>query len=86
MNNLGHNCPGSIKLREPRPDYVECPNCKVEVEIWTDEPIARCTSCGFWLTHDIGASCIDWCPKAIECVGIETYERLKKARPEVPPR
>ncbi|NPV07757.1 MAG: phosphohydrolase [Anaerolineae bacterium] len=79
--NLAKGCPGSLHLREPRPEYVECPNCQAEVEIWTDEPLARCESCGFWLTHEVGASCIDWCAKAAECVGLDLYERLKQRRP-----
>jgi len=29
-----------------------------------------------------GASCIDWCSAAVECIGLEAYERLKKVRPE----
>ncbi|MHB0876309.1 MAG: hypothetical protein ACYC5O_09730 [Anaerolineae bacterium] len=75
-------CPGSMRLREPTPEYTNCPNCNTEVEIWSDEPLARCRSCGFWLTHEVGASCIDWCSKAAECVGLDLYERLMKARPE----
>jgi len=81
--SLARYCPGASRLREPRPEYTKCPNCDTEVEIWSDEPLARCPSCGFWLTHDIGASCIDWCSKAPECVGLEVYERLRKTRAEV---
>jgi len=41
-----------------------------------------CRSCGVWVTHDIGVTCIDWCPKVPECIGLDLYERLKRARPE----
>ena len=84
MKSFTSGCPGSTRLREPRPEYANCPNCHSEVEIWSDEPLARCPSCGFWLTHDVGASCIDWCGKAAECVGLDLYERLRQARPEKP--
>ena len=76
-----HGCPGALRFKEPRPDYVRCPNCNEEVEIWSDEPLARCSSCGFWIAREIGASCLDWCPQAAQCVGLELYERLRKNRP-----
>ena len=82
LKNLTAGCPGAKKLKEARPDYMVCPSCKAEVEIWTDEPLARCRSCGVWVTHDIGVTCIDWCPKAPECIDLDLYERLKRARPE----
>lgn len=82
--NFAHSCPGAARFKDPRPDYTNCPNCEAEVEIWSDEPLARCTSCGFWVTHDIGATCLDWCSKAAECVGLDLLERLKQARPPKP--
>jgi len=75
------SCPGAIVLKEARPDYVDCVHCGQEMEIWSDEPLARCPSCGLWTSKERGASCIDWCRSAVECIGLEAYERLKKVRP-----
>lgn len=71
------SCPGSRTIREPRPEYINCPDCGAEVEIWTDELKATCSSCGNKVYRAQQASCIDWCPHARECVGPEVYERLK---------
>lgn len=68
-------CPGSHAIREPMPETVYCPNCGSEVEIWTDERIARCHNCGTPVMKDRGPSCLDWCKMAKECVGEEVYER-----------
>ena len=69
-------CPGAINFRKVRPDDVDCPFCGTEVEIWSDEPFARCPTCGREVTQSRGASCIDWCTYARECVGSDKYERL----------
>jgi len=71
-------CPGAINLREVRPQDVACPYCGTEVEIWSDEPFARCPGCGCEVTQARGASCIDWCSQARQCVGSEKYERLMR--------
>ncbi len=74
-------CPGAIRFKEPVPDDIACPFCGNELEIWSDEPVARCHNCGNWVTRERGASCIDWCPMARECIGPEKYERLRRDRP-----
>jgi len=74
-------CPGAITLKDARPDYIACPHCGYEMEIWSDEPFARCPGCHLWVSKERGASCIDWCKAAAQCIGLEAYERLKHARP-----
>ena len=71
------SCPGSRAIREPRPEFINCPDCGREVEIWTDELKATCPDCGNNVFRAQQASCIDWCPYAKECVGPEVYERLR---------
>lgn len=73
---MDKTCPGSRTIREPRPEYMNCPNCGKEVEIWTDELKATCRNCGTKVFRAQQASCIEWCPHAKECVGPEVYERL----------
>ena len=70
-------CPGARMIREPRPEYIDCPHCGQEVEIWSDELLARCPRCHRPVPRQRGASCLDWCAKARECVGEEAYRRLK---------
>ena len=79
---LDKSCPGSRTIREPRPEYMNCPDCGTEVEIWTDELKATCPHCGGRVYRAQQASCIDWCPHAKECVGPEVYERLRPGAAE----
>lgn len=68
-------CPGAKKFRQPQPQNVKCPSCGEEVEIWTDEFQRRCPKCkSVILRQEEGASCLDWCRYAKECVGEETYK------------
>ncbi len=71
-------CPGSSKIKNPMPEYLECPNCHNEVEIWSDEIKTRCSNCGFTVFKDRLPSCVDWCSHAEECIGTEAYKRLKE--------
>ena len=74
------SCPGARKTREPRPEYVRCPHCQNEVEIWTDEYRARCEGCDALVYRWQGATCLDWCAKAEECVGSSAFAGYKRAR------
>ena len=76
--SLDQFCPGAKRLREPTPEYVSCPGCGREVEIWTDEFKARCKGCGRTVFKDRLPSCVDWCQAAEQCIGSEAYQRLKK--------
>ena len=38
-------CPGAINFREMRPEYIDCHFCGTEMEIWSDEPSAKCPEC-----------------------------------------
>lgn len=76
------SCPGSRGIREPKPEFINCPDCDREVEIWTDELKATCPGCGNTVFRAQQASCIDWCPQAKECVGPEVYERLRPGAEE----
>lgn len=74
-------CPGSITLRHPTPKLFKCSNCGVEVEIWSDEAMHPCPSCG----KDVfklggGQSCIEWCRMAKECIGEEKYKQYGEMR------
>lgn len=75
-------CPGSKAIKEPTPEYIPCPNCGNEVEVWTHELMYPCDKCGTPVFREQGPSCIDWCPFAEECVGPERYRRLKGANPK----
>jgi DNA-directed RNA polymerase subunit RPC12/RpoP len=70
-------CPGARRIREPSPEYYTCPNCGAEVEVWSHELFYPCDNCKTPVFREKKASCIDWCQYAKECVGEETYNRLK---------
>ena len=74
-------CPGAIAFRDPTPEYVDCPRCGGELEIWSDELVATCPHCQAIVPKERGASCIDWCQYAKECIGADKYERLKNPAP-----
>jgi Zn finger protein HypA/HybF involved in hydrogenase expression len=74
---LSSSCPGARMIREVRPEDVRCPGCGAEVEVWSDELMARCLQCGRMVARERSASCIDWCAHAAECVGVQTLRRLK---------
>lgn len=73
---LNKSCPGTIGLKQAKPEEIPCPNCHRPVEIWSDELRARCRNCGGAVTRDLGNSCIQWCASARECVGEELYRKL----------
>ncbi|MCX7793599.1 MAG: hypothetical protein N2257_04220 [Thermodesulfovibrionales bacterium] len=43
------NKPACIELYEPFPEFVTCPKCGEDVEIWTDEEETHCIFCGYHL-------------------------------------
>jgi uncharacterized Zn finger protein len=40
------SCPGGERGEPLRPEYIPCPVCGEEVEIWSDEPQGECERCG----------------------------------------
>lgn len=77
-------CPGARELREARPEYMRCPCCQNEVEIWSDEFRARCNHCQTWVYREQGVTCLDWCQKAEQCVGLSTLAAYRRARKGAP--
>ena len=73
------SCPGSSEIRSPFPEEILCFWCHTKSEIWTDEVETTCKGCGKTISRDLKPTCLEWCPAAKECVGIERYERLMKA-------
>lgn len=73
-------CPGAKDIREVRPEYVACPHCRREIEIWGDEYRARCNDCAVWVYRRQGPTCLDWCQQAEACVGKAALENYRRAR------
>ncbi len=49
---------GPPDLPAPYPDYVACPHCgEPEVEVWCNQPEARCHNCGQTFAHPVPADC-----------------------------
>jgi hypothetical protein len=80
MSILKEGCPGSKEIRNPYPEELKCVFCGELNEIWSDEPEMNCKGCGKLIDREMKPSCIEWCPAAKECLGLEKYERLMKAR------
>ncbi|MCL4459338.1 MAG: phosphohydrolase [Chloroflexi bacterium] len=75
-----NGCPGARLFKDVRPEDIACPHCGYLVEIWSDEIKARCPNCHGLVLRERQASCIDWCRSAKECLGEETYQRLKGSK------
>ena len=71
-------CPGSSKFKRPEPETIKCPTCSEEIEMWTDEIQVTCPNCKNTVMREGGASCLDWCKYAKECVGDNTYNKYIK--------
>jgi DNA-directed RNA polymerase subunit RPC12/RpoP len=78
-------CPGSVAVREPKPETIYCTHCGGELEIWTDERMVRCRNCGTPVMKERGASCLDWCKMARACVGDAVYDKYLEGKAAVPP-
>jgi len=77
---MSQSCPGARLIKEPRPEYVRCPHCQGEVEVWSDEYRARCQTCHAWVLREGGASCLDWCAEAERCVGATALAAYRRAQ------
>jgi len=75
---LHGSCPGAKLFKEIKPEYLSCPHCGKEIELWSDELVIRCKHCGGFVSKRRGASCIDWCKFAKECIGAQKFERLRQ--------
>lgn len=78
MDKIPFECPGSKIIRQPQPEFIKCPFCSEEVEIWTDEIKATCPKCKKVIVRDQATSCLEWCSYAKECVGDEVYNNFMK--------
>lgn len=74
------SCPGARLIKEARPEYIRCPHCSHETEIWTDEFRVRCGQCKAWVYRQQSATCLDWCAQAEKCVGSSALAAYRKAR------
>ena len=72
-------CPGAKQFRQPTPEFLPCPVCHAEVEIWTDEAEVKC-ECGNVVSRERLQGCIDHCQAAKECLGQALYDKLVAAR------
>ncbi|MFB3882560.1 MAG: hypothetical protein ACE149_14935 [Armatimonadota bacterium] len=73
-------CPGAKAFTQPTPEFIPCPSCHAEVEIWTDEIEAKCSSCGTMVSREMLQGCIDYCEAAKECLGEALYNKLMAAK------
>jgi len=72
-------CPGAANLKTPTLSIRKCPQCGVEVEVFSNDISVKCSGCGFEVYNDI-ESCIQWCRHAKECVGEEMYRKLMERK------
>ena len=73
---MSPSCPGQ-DTRYLRVELYKCPNCKAEVEIFSNETRVKCYNCGKYVYKEQMPSCISWCSAARECLGEERWKQLK---------
>jgi len=78
--SLKESCPGSREIRTPYPEEITCFWCDTVSEIWPDEAEITCKKGKRTISREMKPTCIEWCPAAKECIGVEKYERLTKGR------
>lgn len=76
-------CPGSRSFSQPHPELIKCAFCGRELEIWSDEAKAACPHCKKTVFKEGGASCLDWCKYAKECVGENIYNKYAKNKEKI---
>lgn len=69
MDKTPFECPGSRTIRQPQPEFIKCPFCSKEVEIWTDEIKATCLKCKKAVVRDQSTTCLELHAFAKERVG-----------------
>ena len=75
---MTEQCPGRRTTRTLDSLVVRCPACGALVEIFSDEPKARCR-CGKTILRDEVPSCLRWCPAAERCLGeVIDLEKLRE--------
>ncbi len=77
MERKPSTCPGLSQFMRPRPEYIKCPRCSGQVEIWSDEEETECDSCGATVTRGV-QSCLDWCEYADKCKGIIQEKKIER--------
>ena len=75
-------CPGADSFIKPHPEFINCPYCRKEIEIWSDEAQIKCGSCGKIVKRTNLQSCLDWCKYATECIGGDKYKKYLKEKNE----
>ncbi|MBI2287973.1 MAG: phosphohydrolase [Chloroflexi bacterium] len=69
-------CPGQDP-KNLRVALYKCPNCRAEVEIFSDEAKVKCPKCGEMVYREGIVSCIAWCASARQCLGEERWQALQ---------
>jgi len=73
---MSRTCPGLEAFLRPKPEYVACPNCGSDVEIWSDENETECLNCGSKVSRNL-PSCLDWCEFADKCRQIIAQKKVE---------
>jgi DNA-directed RNA polymerase subunit RPC12/RpoP len=70
-------CPGNVAQTTPTIKIKKCPHCGAEVEIFSTDMKVDCPVCGHSVFNNVN-SCAEYCQYAEQCLGADTYQKLKK--------
>jgi NADH pyrophosphatase NudC (nudix superfamily) len=70
-------CPGGQGGATPTIQVKRCPQCGGEVELFSTDMKVDCPACGQTVFNNVN-SCVDYCQYAEQCLGRDTYLRLRQ--------
>lgn len=65
---MQQKCPG-LSSQRLTSTLVPCSKCGTEVEIFSDEPSAKCSKCRTPVYKQAVPTCAAWCKAAAQCIG-----------------
>jgi endogenous inhibitor of DNA gyrase (YacG/DUF329 family) len=75
-------CPGNVAQGTPNIKIKKCPQCGGEVELFSSDMKVDCPACGQPVFNNIH-SCAEYCQFAEQCLGAETYQKLKNQQKQL---
>jgi DNA-directed RNA polymerase subunit RPC12/RpoP len=76
---MSQTCPGLNSLLRPKPEFIKCPRCGGDIEIWTDETEAECPDCKLKVSRKT-QSCLEYCEYADTCRQIVAEKKTSRGK------
>ena len=78
---MQQKCPG-LSSQRLTSALVPCPKCGTEVEVFSDEPSAKCSKCRTRAYKQAVPTCAAWCKAAALCIGLRADDSKETEKAE----